>query len=111
MDAAVPVAKLLFAGDVVDGQHGARVRDLGKAFFGFAADTLRGGVGRDEGRVFTLEALKLSHEVIELGVGDCRLVQHVVKVLVVADLVAEGGDPFGGVGIGGRGGVGHRLSG
>ena len=66
--------------------------DLGESFFGLAADTLGGRIGSDEVGVVGFEALQLAHEVVEVGVGDRRLVEDVIEVLVVADLVAEGVD-------------------
>ena len=93
-DTAIPVAELFFAGDVIDGQHRARMGDLGESFFGLAADTLGGRIGSDEVGVVGFEALQLAHEVVEVGVGDRRLVEDVIEVLVVADLVAEGVDLF-----------------
>ncbi len=57
-DTLDPGAELVVVVGVVEREHGTRVRDLGEAFFGLAADALRGRVGRDEVGVLGLEALR-----------------------------------------------------
>ena len=42
--------------------------------------------------VLFLERLEFVHELVEFGVGDLGIVEHVVAVLVVADLLAQGFD-------------------
>ena len=61
-----------------------------KSRTGFATDTLGGRIRRDELRMFRLQLLELVHQLVESGVADFGLVQHVVAVLVIADLVAQG---------------------
>jgi hypothetical protein len=39
--------------------------------------------------VLGLELLEPPHELVELGVGDLRLIQDVIKVFVALDLFAE----------------------
>ena len=87
--AAVPVAQFLFAGDVVEREHGAGVRNLGKSFFGLAAYALRGRVGSDQLRVLGFELLELAHQGVEFGVGDLGGVEAVIEVFVVTDGLAE----------------------
>jgi hypothetical protein len=54
-----------------------------------------------------LQGLELAQQAVEVGVGDRRRVQHVVAVLMAADLVAELGVP--GAGRGRRLGTRGRL--
>src|SRR3989441_9499914 len=42
--------------------------------------------------MLAFQLLQLVHELVEVGVGDLRIVEHVIAVLVVADFVAEGFD-------------------
>jgi hypothetical protein len=64
------------------GSRGEEVR-------GLASDPLRGAVGGDELGKLLLQPPKLPHELVVLGVGDLRLVQDVVAVVVMVDLLAK----------------------
>ena len=67
------------------------MRDLHEAVERLAADALRGRVGRQQLRVSRgFERAQLVHALVILRVGPQRLVEHVVQVLVVAQLFAEG---------------------
>jgi len=68
------------------------VSNFGEAFFGLAADALAGRIGREEFGVFGLEGFEAIHARVVLGISPLGGVKHVVKVLVVAEFVAEGLD-------------------
>ena len=87
--APLPVAQLLFAVGVVERQHGRGMRHFDEALARLAAHALGGRVGRDQLRMLGLERLQLVHQAIEFGVADLGIVEHVVAVLVIADLVAQ----------------------
>src|ERR1700730_5310149 len=56
--------------------------NFGERSRGQAAHPLRRRVSRNELRMRSLERLELSNELIVLGVGDFRIVEHVVPVVV-----------------------------
>ena len=58
-----------------------------KTFAGLPADALGGRIWRDEVRMFCLQMLKLLHQLVELGVTDLGIVEHVVAVFVLANFV------------------------
>ena len=90
--AAVKVAQVVNRIGVVEAHHGRRVAHLGEFRGGRASHALRRGVGRDELRMLEFEFLQALHQLVELEVGDLRIVEHVVAVLVVADFVAQLGN-------------------
>jgi hypothetical protein len=59
--------------------------DLLEAFASFAADALRRRIGRSVLRVFLLEGLQLTHELVILGVRNFRPVENVVEVFVISE--------------------------
>ena len=61
-------------------------------------DALGGAVGGDQVRMLLLEFDQLPQELIELSVGDDRLVGDVIPVVVLSDLGAKLLDPVGRVG-------------
>ena len=61
---------------------------------GLPADALRGRIGRDQLGMLSFELLQLVHELVELGVGDLRIVEHVVAVFVVPNFIAQRFDLF-----------------
>src|SRR6266850_1447872 len=67
--------------------------DLGELVRGLAADTLCRRVGGQEVRALLLDPAQLEKQRVVLGVGNLGLVQHVVRVLVAADLLAQLFDP------------------
>ncbi len=91
-DAGLPGAEFGLVVGVIEREHGARVRRFEEAVAGLATDALAGRVGRDQIRVLGLERLETLHQVVVLGIGEYGRVEHVVQVLVVAELVAEGFD-------------------
>jgi hypothetical protein len=91
-DALVPGAQFGLVVGVVEREHGARVRRLDEAFAGLAADALGGRVGRDQLGMLGLERLQAVHARVVLGVGDLGRVEHVVEMLVVAKVLAQGFD-------------------
>ena len=81
--------QLLFAVRVVDRQHRPKMRDRLEALFGLSADTLCGGVGRDEIGVRLFETRQITHEAVKPGVCDLRRVADVVQVLMTSDVVPQ----------------------
>ena len=96
--AAVPVGQLFGGVGVVEREHGPRVAHFLEALGGLAAHALGGRVGREQLGMRGFEALELVHQRVVLGVGDFGRVEHVVEMLVAADLVAQLLDLRSGVG-------------
>ena len=90
--APLPVAEFVFAVSVVERKHGRGVRRFDETFARLAAHALRGRVGGDQFRMLGFELLQLVHQLVEFGVGDLGIVEHVVAVFVVADFLAQGFD-------------------
>src|SRR6267154_191179 len=90
--AAVEIGQGLVGKSVVQAEHGAGVLDGLEAFAGSGAYADGGRIGRDEVRMRGLEFLEAVHQAIVGGVGNFRLVQHVVEIFVMAQLVAQGFD-------------------
>src|ERR1041385_3773529 len=65
------------------------MRNLDKAFAWLASDALSRRVRRDQLRLLGLELLQLIHQPVEFRVADLRIVEHVIAVLVMANLVAK----------------------
>ncbi len=89
VDAAFPVAQLVFAVSIVEREHGRGVRRFDEALARLAADALGGRVGRDQFRMLSFELLELVHELVEFGVANFRIVEHVVAIFVMADFFAQ----------------------
>src|SRR6185369_17774529 len=60
-----------------------------KTFARFATDALCGRVRCDQFRIFSLELFQLFEKFVELKIADLRIVEHVVAVLVVADILTQ----------------------
>jgi hypothetical protein len=54
-----------------------------------APHALGGRIGRDKLRILGLQLLKPAHQFVKLEVGDFRVIQDVVPILVVADIISE----------------------
>ena len=89
VDTPLPVAQLLLVVGVVEREHGRRVWNFEKSFARLAADTLRGGIRRDQLGMGGLELLQFLHQPVEFGVADLGIVENVVAILVIANLVAK----------------------
>ncbi len=89
MYAPLPVAQFGLAGGLRQRQHLGGVAYLGELFAGLAAHPLRRRIGRDQLRMRGFQRDQLVHQLVELGVADLRIVEHVIAVFVVADLVAQ----------------------
>ena len=89
MHAPLPVAQLLFAVGVVEREHRRGVRHLDEALARLAAHPLGGRIGGDQLGMLGFERLEFVHQPVEFGVADLRIVEHVIAVLVIADLVAQ----------------------
>ena len=96
-DAAAPRHQLRLVEGVVEALHRHPVRHLGERRRGSPAGTLRGRVRRDEVGVLLLQGAQLADQRVELGVGDGRLVEIEVAMLMLADLGPEPVDAGDGV--------------
>ena len=71
---------------------------LDEAVAGLAADALGGGVWRDEFGMGRFERAQAIVESIVIGVGELGRVEHIVEMLVAAQLLAQGFDLLAGSG-------------
>jgi hypothetical protein len=85
----LPVAQLVFVVGIVEREHGRGMPDFYKTLARPAPYPLSGRIGSDEGGIVRFQFLQFVHELIELGVGDLRVVENVVEILVVADFLAQ----------------------
>ncbi len=63
-----------------------------------ARDALGGALRRDEVGELGLEVAQFAHQRVVLGVGDLGPGLGVIQIVVVVDLLAQLGEPLGGVG-------------
>ena len=63
--------------------------DLLQLADGRRADTLRRRVGRDEVGMLFFERLQLAHQPVVFRVGNFRIVEDVIAVVVVLDLLTQ----------------------
>ncbi len=63
-----------------------------------SAYTLAWRIASDEFRMRSFELLKFLHHLVKFDVGDFRFIEHVIEILVPADMLAQPFDLFGGVG-------------
>ena len=89
MDTAFPIAQLVFAIGVVEREHGGGMPDLQEAFARFSAYALTGRVGGYQIRVLSFQLDKLVHQLIEFCVGNLRIIEYVIAVLVMTDLLTQ----------------------
>ena len=110
--APVEFAERLERKCIVEADHRHRVPHFLKSCARRAAHPLRGRIGRAQFGILGLQFLEPLHEAVECGVGNFRIVRHIIEVLILANLLAETFDLFGGVaGLCGSG-LGHgNLSG
>ena len=87
--AAVPVGEVLVGGGVGEAEEGRAVLDRGERLKGGGADSLGGGVRRDELGEGSLEPAQFVQELVVLAVADLGRVEHVVAVVVVVDERAQ----------------------
>src|SRR5207249_3136541 len=80
---------LLFVVGVVEAEHRHPVRPRRKRRRRLFADALGGAVGGDEVGELRLQVPQLALEAVVLRVGDLRPVEHVVEVLVPAQLAPQ----------------------
>ncbi len=71
------------------------MRDLDEPLARLAADTLRGRVLSDQVRMIRFELLQLPQHGIVFAIGDLRRVEHVIKMLVMAQTVPQRFDFYG----------------
>ena len=62
---------------------------FGEPLARLAAHALRGRIGSGKLGMLGFERLQPSHQRVVFGIADCRLVEHVVKVLMAAEFVAQ----------------------
>ena len=77
--------------------------DLLEAFQRPAADALSGRVRRDQVGKLGFQVLQLLVELVVFQIGDRRLGQHIITVIVLANLLTQAGDSLLGFGLGHRG--------
>ena len=92
--AAVKIAQFAFVERIVQAQHRRAVLHLHEPFARLSADSLRRRIGRDQVRMLRFEILQPAHQRIVLGIGDLRLVQHVIQPLVTLQFFAQAPDLF-----------------
>jgi len=84
-----PFAEFPLVECVVEAEHGDAVADRAELLDRLSAHPLGRRLGDDEFGVLFLEFLEAPHQPVILGVGDFRLVEDVVAVVVVFDLSSE----------------------
>ncbi|CAM5345005.1 hypothetical protein RLIN73S_04400 [Rhodanobacter lindaniclasticus] len=80
-------------------QHRDRVAHLGETALRARADLARRRIGRGQRGVVGFDRLQLAHQPVVLGVGDIRIVEHVIAVVGLLDQCPQ------------RGGAGQGLDG
>src|SRR5262249_58599255 len=85
----VPGPDLLLLEGVLQAEHGRAVANLGELTARLAPHALGRGIRGHQVWVLRLELLQLPVKRVELSVAQLGLVEHVVQVLVPADLPAE----------------------
>ena len=96
-DALLELAQLLFGVGVVEAQHRHPVLEARKLARRLLAHALGGAGGRHQLGELGLELAQLALERVVLLVGDHRLREHVIQLLVSPDLLAQPGDPLRGL--------------
>ncbi len=84
----------------LDREHRHRVAHRSQAFEHRADDALRRRIGADELGVRRLDRLQLLEQRVVVGVGDLGLIEHVVRVRVMREQVAQLGRARGGIACG-----------
>jgi hypothetical protein len=74
---------------IVERQHRPRVDDFLQLADGRRADALRRRIGCHQVGILFFERLQLAHQPVVLGVGDLRIVEHVVAIVVMLELRAQ----------------------
>src|ERR1700682_3469333 len=96
-DAAVEFFELFQRIGVVETHHRRKMLARFDAFAWRPAHALRRRIRRDELRIRGFQPLKLLHHPVKLGVGDFRFIEHVLQILVLAEIIAQLFDLFGGL--------------
>ena len=95
-------AEFVRAEDVIQRQHRHAVRHRGKGAVRLAANALGWRIGRDGLTAGSFQRAQFAHQRVVFGVGNARVIEDVVGVVVRTDFFAQGGKA-GGVGHGGEG--------
>ena len=74
---------------VAEREHRHGMDDLGEAARRAGTDAARGRVVAREVRVLRLQRLQLAHQAVVVGIGDVRLVQHVIAIVRILDAAAQ----------------------
>jgi len=88
-DALIPGAQIGRPKGVGQAQDGRRVIYLHKFIQRQRPGALGGRIGRDPLRVGGFDLAQLGQKLVELGVADQRIIQHMVAVVVEVDLLAQ----------------------
>ena len=83
MDAPVEPLHILLGEGIVEREHRHLVHHLPEGGARRARHALRRGVRRDQLGVLRLQRAQLLHQPVVLGVGNLRLIEHVVAVIVL----------------------------
>ena len=87
--APVEIVQFLVRKGVVQAAHRRMMLARLEPFARRAPHPLRGRIGRDQFRVRRLELLQLIHQRVEFGIRNRGIVEHVIAVLVPANLLAQ----------------------
>ena len=91
LDPPVKVQQLAFRVGIVQAQHREGVLHRHHSLGGLPSDPLGGRIGSDQLGMGRLQSPELPHELVELPIGNLGVVQHVIAVLVVANLLPQAG--------------------
>ncbi len=89
VDAAVEGLHVLLREGVVEREHRNLVHDLAETAARRSRHALRGRVGRDELGMRRFQRAQFQHQPVVLGVGNQRIIEHVVAVVVLCNLRAQ----------------------
>src|SRR5712671_2130037 len=89
----MPLRQLFRGVGVIEADHGTGELVCGEIGSRDTADTLCRRIRGYEFGMLLLQLLEFPHELVELEIGDCRAVQNVVSVFVIADRHTEVFDP------------------
>ena len=88
-DPGMPIPDVRHAERVGEAEDGRRVGDLLEPLLRVCAGPLAGGIRRDPVGMRRLDRFQPLRELVELVIADHRVIQHIIAVVVMADLVFE----------------------
>src|SRR6202011_485852 len=89
MDSALPTPKFFGVIGVNERKHGGGMPNFNEPFSRLSSHPLRRGVAGDEFRTGGFEPLKFLHQQVELGIRNLRIVEHIILVLMMANLLPQ----------------------